>query len=245
MRFQPHSALLCFLVVSCGDAVAPLGQSFPGERTGDSPSTSTSTSTSTSPSPLTSQDAAVEVDGASSGNQATEAGTPMGSASGLPCDAQQQLATDCISGPLGDAAAPNDVYATSLVCTSGKTSDVEEGETMRPGETCIGCHKQEGEGPLYAIAGTVYPTAHEPDSCEGSSARATVEITDKNGVKRTLTANEVGNFFFEGTLALPYTATVTYQGRTRAKVTPQSIGDCNSCHTQDGSNGAPGRVLLP
>jgi hypothetical protein len=24
--------------------------------------------------------------------------------------------------------------------------------------------------------------------------------------------------------------------------TPQTIGDCNGCHTQSGSNGAPGRI---
>jgi predicted CXXCH cytochrome family protein len=25
----------------------------------------------------------------------------------------------------------------------------------------------------------------------------------------------------------------------------QTTGDCNSCHTQSGANGAPGRILLP
>jgi predicted CXXCH cytochrome family protein len=28
-------------------------------------------------------------------------------------------------------------------------------------------------------------------------------------------------------------------------MTPQETGDCNSCHTEQGRNGAPGRILLP
>jgi hypothetical protein len=38
---------------------------------------------------------------------------------------------------------------------------------------------------------------------------------------------------------------VTYMGRERAMVTMQTSGDCNSCHTQNGANAAPGRIVLP
>jgi hypothetical protein len=38
---------------------------------------------------------------------------------------------------------------------------------------------------------------------------------------------------------------VQFKGKTRAMVAPQTNGDCNSCHTENGANKAPGRVLLP
>ena len=58
--------------------------------------------------------------------------------------------------------------------------------------------------------------------------------------------NDWGNFHIDnGSLALPYTARVIYQGRTREMTTPQTHGDCNACHTQSGVGAAPGRILLP
>jgi hypothetical protein len=44
---------------------------------------------------------------------------------------------------------------------------------------------------------------------------------------------------------LPFTAKVTFQGREIVMTTPQTDGDCNSCHTETGANGAPGRIKLP
>jgi hypothetical protein len=43
----------------------------------------------------------------------------------------------------------------------------------------------------------------------------------------------------------PFHAKVTYMGRERAMATAQTSGDCNSCHTQNGTMSAPGRILLP
>jgi hypothetical protein len=31
----------------------------------------------------------------------------------------------------------------------------------------------------------------------------------------------------------------------RAMSTPQTDGDCNGCHTQDGVDKTPGRIILP
>ena len=47
------------------------------------------------------------------------------------------------------------------------------------------------------------------------------------------------------TIQLPYTARVVANGKVSAMTTPQTNGDCNSCHTQRGDNVAPGRILLP
>jgi len=48
-----------------------------------------------------------------------------------------------------------------------------------------------------------------------------------------------------GAVAMPYTAKVKYNGLERVMVASQTTGDCNSCHTQAGTKGAPGRILLP
>jgi len=44
---------------------------------------------------------------------------------------------------------------------------------------------------------------------------------------------------------MPFKAKVTYMGRERAMNAAQTSGDCNACHTQNGTNSAPGRILLP
>ena len=70
-------------------------------------------------------------------------------------------------------------------------------------------------------------------------------MTDSTGATATFTANGNGNFYGSASLTFPITALVTFDGAARAMTTPVSSGDCNSCHTQTGTNGAPGRVTLP
>ena len=106
----------------------------------------------------------------------------------------------------------------------------------------------DGEAPLYTIAGTLYPTGHEPDLCNGTAgamAAARVVIVDAANQTITLTPNAAGNFFYAGAVTFPFHAKVTYQGRERIMVAAQSNGSCNGCHTQNGANGAPGRITLP
>lgn len=153
-----------------------------------------------------------------------------------------QLITSPDSG-----ASSGGAYATPVVCTSQKTwtGGNRESPLMHPGNACISCHSQ-GEGPKFALAGTLYPTAHEPNDCNGTSASgASVIVTDANGTDHTLTPNAAGNFYVSGSIAKPYRARIEYQGRTRAMASAQSTGDCNSCHTEAGSQGAPGRLMLP
>jgi cytochrome c553 len=119
---------------------------------------------------------------------------------------------------------------------------------MEPGMACISCHNRGGgEAPRFAIAGTVYPTAHEPDLCNGANGSngAQVVITGSDGKSITLTANGVGNFSSNAAVAMPYQAKITYMGRERLMIAAQTSGDCNSCHTQTGATMAPGRLLLP
>ena len=102
---------------------------------------------------------------------------------------------------------------------------------------------------MFDIGGTVYPTAHEPDDCNGL-AGVVVTITGKDGKAVTFTTTSSGNFshnslFGFAAIPTPYTAKVTRNGKDRVMVTPQTNGDCNSCHTQNGDQAAPGRILAP
>jgi mono/diheme cytochrome c family protein len=142
-------------------------------------------------------------------------------------------------------------YDTPVVCTSMKswTGGNHNSPLMRPGGACISCHKNGGNGgPIFDVSGTIFPTPHEPNDCNGvaSAAGAQVVITGANGTAHTLKVNDAGNFYLEaGNLAYPYQAKVVYQGRERVMVAAQKSGDCNDCHTQDGRQNAPGRIFLP
>jgi hypothetical protein len=159
---------------------------------------------------------------------------------------QNWLAAGLPMGPCSAAGAN-----TPTVCTSGNTwTGGDDGSSrMHPGMACISCHSQTGgEAPLFALAGTVYPTAHEPDDCYGGGSAisgAQVVITDANGATITLTPNSAGNFSSRAAIALPFRAKVVRNGAERAMAAAQSDGDCNGCHTVDGANGAPGRIFVP
>jgi hypothetical protein len=140
------------------------------------------------------------------------------------CDAQTGTAT-----PVPDAPAQ---------CTSGRRYTSGNGPTMNPGDMCQGCHG-------FTLSGTVYPTIHETGLCYGVNGGAQVVITPSCGTPITLTVNSAGNFYYTGGVRLPYTAKVVVNGAERVMVTPQTLGDCNACHTQNGLQGAPGRIIVP
>ena len=119
---------------------------------------------------------------------------------------------------------------------------------MQPGVACISCHASSGgEAPQFTIAGTLYPTGHEPNQCNGANGTngAQVVVTDAKGNTISLTPNSAGNFYYSGTVATPFRAKVTYMGRERDMAGAQTSGDCNACHTQNGTMSAPGRIILP
>lgn len=154
--------------------------------------------------------------------------------------------------PQGDCADITD--PTGSVCTSNQTWFGEDGPDMEPGRPCVSCHQKpnaEGEtGPGLLFGGTVYPTVHEPDGCIGGGATvagAVVVVTDANGVEHTATVRPGGNFLIlsEAVLAKPIHAEVRRDGKVNKMKDPVDSGDCNSCHTENGANGAPGRILAP
>ena len=136
------------------------------------------------------------------------------------------------------------------ICTSGTTwtGGNEGSRNMNPGMACNGCHASSGgEAPIFSIAGTVYPTVHEPDLCNGAgpSSGAQIVITGADGRTLTLSSNAAGNFYSETAVKAPYSAKVVTAAGTRAMAATQTSGDCNGCHTQSGANSAPGRIMLP
>jgi hypothetical protein len=154
--------------------------------------------------------------------------------------------------PTPDAGMPPpDPFSVAPTCTSGKkwSGSTEGSPSMQPGVACINCHNSSGgEAPRFTIAGTLYPTAHEPNQCNGVNGTtdgAKVVITDANQKVITLTANSVGNFYYTGTVATPFHAKITDMNGERDMVAGQTSGDCNSCHNQNGTMSAPGRIILP
>jgi hypothetical protein len=163
--------------------------------------------------------------GARDGGSIADAGGKGGAGGTGPiCDAQTGTAT-----PVPDAPAQ---------CTSGRRWTSGNGPTMSPGDICQGCHG-------FTIAGTVYPTVHETGLCYGINGGAEVVITPVCGTPITLEVNSAGNFYYTGTVRLPFTAKVVVNGKERVMVGPQTLGDCNACHTQNGLQGAPGRIIVP
>jgi len=164
----------------------------------------------------------------------------------------------------GAAANTTDCHAMPgpfdgpVVCTSKMTwpNGNHGAPIMHPGMACITCHRnvrddgvsavvpKDDNAPQFRIAGTVYPTGHEPNDCNGAMT-GTVEVTDASGKITNLMVNTVGNFFTTTAIPFPIHVALVANGKRRTMVMSPPTGDCNSCHTQDGFNGAPGRITLP
>jgi len=139
----------------------------------------------------------------------------------------------------------------SGACSTGRTwKNGDEGSPlMHPGGDCVGCHAARGgrEAPAFTIAGTVMNDLKDDTDC-GGIANVIVEVTDAAHNVHTMTTNAAGNFSLrtpEVPLALPFTVKLTLDGKEREMLTPQSDGSCVTCHTPEGKNGAPGRILAP
>ena len=106
--------------------------------------------------------------------------------------------------PRGSCGGDGDPFAAAPTCTE-RDLQRERGGHRRadaPGAACLACHTSEGEGPRRGVAGTVYPSGHEPDDCSGSpAAGARVVVTDSTGRVVTLSLNGSGNFLTETALA--------------------------------------------
>jgi hypothetical protein len=134
---------------------------------------------------------------------------------------------------------------------------------MFPGMPCTDCHLdpfaygQNESGPAFDVGGTVYPSVHEPDNCNGIDGGlltdVVVHIEDATGATWDLQPNAAGNFHLEmAGLVPPYSAKVISNNGVRAMSLKPMSGECNACHSESGSNGfegvgpvAPGRIVVP
>ena len=166
----------------------------------------------------------------------------------------------------GSSAALGPGFASTGVtdtCASGAkwTAGNEESELMNPGFACRSCHlgdNFQGQNPggeaeprkAFFFMGTAYSAPRQEDLCAAADvpADAQVEILDLDGgVQLTLPVNAVGNFRSNSTQAgftVPYRARVRANGKLNSMGAAQTDGDCNTCHTATGLNGAPGRVFF-
>jgi hypothetical protein len=155
-----------------------------------------------------------------------------------------------------DAAAPEDppdsLFDGPTTCTSGTkwTGGDSESPYMHPGGECVSCHSQNG-GPKLLVGGSVFATGHEPVDCNGvkpGSNSITVTLTSADGTTHDLPVNSAGNFYLYArgnSLNTPFTAKITRGDKSYEMHGEQTTGDCNSCHTVDGANGARGRIVAP
>lgn len=165
-----------------------------------------------------------------------------------------------------------DAGTTASACLSGKTTSGESGKgEMHPGRACLDCHQKNG-GPPFLFAGTVFDELHQPDECFGSNAPVKVTIVGKRGPGigggggggrsnvYVTTVNAAGNFFVtqddldaaDVKLNPPFSITLTQPGKPARRMNTRiPSGDCNGCHTVDGTAGLqglgkpPGRIVAP
>jgi hypothetical protein len=152
----------------------------------------------------------------------------------------------CLVAITGVACDSSPPPPTPEECSTGNvwSGGDEESPLMHPGGDCIGCHSAEGEGPIYTAAGTVMAAYDDPEDCYGVEG-VLIRLTDADGNVHEATTNAAGNFFFAADVSTPFTAEIERDGVTSAMLTPQVDGNCASCHTEVGENGAPGRILVP
>jgi hypothetical protein len=164
-----------------------------------------------------------------------EAGTPPGSCGAI---APKPAPTSCPS---------------MTFWTDGETGS----ELMLPGKPCRACHQVEATQLAYFFAGTVYDTFYTQDLCNSpppSGARIEL-LDDADGtVTMTLLPDAAGNFTsldVSPGVPTPYRARLVANGLAREMTTAQTNGDCNGCHTEQGTHvlpatlDAPGRLVWP
>lgn len=142
-------------------------------------------------------------------------------------------------------------------CVSGRYwSHGDNGDNlMHPGRACISCHTARRNGPRFSVAGTIFTDYREEDECFGNGGpegrRNEVEIVDASGEPFYVIANSAGNFYTTRAFRFPLQRVRVYNaaGRYVEMGVPAPHGDCNACHTRDGTSTmtgmAPGRIVAP
>jgi hypothetical protein len=111
---------------------------------------------------------------------------------------------------------------------------VPRGPLHRPGQRCLACHRDGGEGPAFSVAGTVFARQGETAAASGVD----VVLQDARGEQRAVVTNEVGNFWIaasEWAPTFPLRAQVRANGTTlRMRTELGREGSCGACHVGAG-----------
>jgi hypothetical protein len=140
------------------------------------------------------------------------------------------------------------------LCASGVRwkDGMPPSDKMNPGVPCMGsgCHTAQSTTVLTA-AGTIYPLngSHDENNCNGLDSTmvgAAIAFFDPDTggefVPR-LPINSAGNFFTTRVLLPSYNVRVIVNGRVIDMIAPVTDGNCNYCHSAEGTMGAAGRIL--
>jgi hypothetical protein len=160
--------------------------------------------------------------------------------------------------PVGSCTPTTDPFAVTQ-CTSDAYWHGDEGSPqMYPGRDCISCHTRERahgeeEAPDLLVAGTIYPTGHEPDDCKSTALSPDLRVLVRSMAtddELSLTPGGSGNFQLHRSaapagFAAPFTVKLVDGDVERVMSTAAPNGSCNGCHTQSGTMAAPGRVVAP
>lgn len=139
-------------------------------------------------------------------------------------------------------------------CMSGKfwTDGIKPNSPQKvPGRTCVSsmCHSATSKAPNIPLtmAGTIYGGLHDVDDCNGVDGTEgyAVAIMDEMGVEipPRIFVGPTGNFTYTKALPANFKVKVIKGGIDTAMNAPVSDGNCNSCHTADGTKGAKGRII--
>lgn len=184
--------------------------------------------------------------GSSGGGTGSTGSTGDDAGSGFAFSDAGSVVDDASFGAIDAAGLQSGSDAGACAIGTAGIGGLIPGPTMAPGTTCIACHAATGAGALD-IAGTVYTNLDEANLCLGVASSLQVVITDAQGTAHTLAVNSSGNFYDStlGGIPTPYTAKVVGPNGSVPMMTSQTSGDCNSCHTSAGTQGAAGRIVGP
>ncbi|MEZ4453455.1 MAG: hypothetical protein R3B09_28605, partial [Nannocystaceae bacterium] len=134
------TSLLTTALVACGDSGDTTAAS------GATEATSSTTDAASSSSTDGSDGSSGTSDGTSGGESSSSGGESSSSSSSTGFDDPVQCSSD-VYWTMGDHESP----------------------FMHPGMACVACHKSQTfhKPPIFLAAGTVYPSGHEPDECNG------------------------------------------------------------------------------
>jgi hypothetical protein len=134
-------------------------------------------------------------------------------------------------------ATPEPAEPQPLACDE-PVAQPRDGE-HNPGQPCLECHTEDGEGPPFSIGGTLYR------DLVGSSAiaGATIRIGDATGRELPLITARNGNFWTEEPVTYPVQAIASSCPDARQMIAPIQAGggDCNRA----GCHASSFRVSLP